>query len=220
MVDGPRPEDVKHTIDHIWFDLHGTLSPETEEYKAALVAVSHTALADALGVEVDDAIRDLFDRLYRQYGTKSAIFEALGMNKDYWPSRFAQLDQLHYMHANPEISEALNQLAALRPVSLLSNARLEMVAAALQAIDIPITTFTHILTSSDVRNPKPALDGFRLIVACSGVPAERILFVGDREPADIRPARAVGMRTVLMWGTSSIADHCFATFRDVVRLFS
>src|SRR5690348_10430155 len=111
-------------IKHVWFDLNGTLTRETAAYKTALANLGHVALADALGLPVDGTIIDLFEKLYRLHGTKSAIFQALGKDKDYWPSRFASLDQLAYLESDEQISDTLGRLAAVVPISLLSNSRI------------------------------------------------------------------------------------------------
>jgi FMN phosphatase YigB (HAD superfamily) len=215
-VESPSEES---RIQHVWFDLNGTLTRETAAYRAALANVGHVALADALGLPVDSTIIELYDKLYRHHGTKSAIFKALGKGKDYWPSRFASLDQLAYLEPDEEISDTLNRLSGVVPISLLSNSRMEKVEATLAAVQISMALFTCVLTSSDIPNPKPALDGFELIVSRSKLPPDKILFVGDRESADIVPARSVGLRTALVWGESALADYSFMTISEILRIF-
>ena len=43
--------------------------------------------------------------------------------------------------------------------------------------------------------------------------------VGDRLKADVRPAKAVGMQTCLMYSKSDEADYCFEEFDKLLSLF-
>lgn len=51
-------------------------------------------------------------------------------------------------------------------------------------------------------------------------PAGEILYVGDHVGKDIRPAKAVGLQTGLMWSQSNEADYSFDRFEDVLALFT
>ena len=71
----------------------------------------------------------------------------------------------------------------------------------LKGLELPVDA---IGTSDGWGVEKPALAFFERIVEEAGVPADGILYVGDRLDNDIRPAQQVGMKTALVrrgpWG--------------------
>jgi HAD superfamily hydrolase (TIGR01549 family) len=76
-----------------------------------------------------------------------------------------------------------------------------------------------VLISDVLGAHKPGTDFFAAVVAATAVPAERIAYVGDRLDNDVLPARAAGMRTVLLrrgpWGHLH-AERPEAALADVV----
>jgi FMN phosphatase YigB (HAD superfamily) len=52
----------------------------------------------------------------------------------------------------------------------------------------------------------------------SGLPPEKILFVGDSVPKEVVPAKSLGIGTALMWDNAPEADHCFSSFKDILKL--
>jgi HAD superfamily hydrolase (TIGR01549 family) len=205
-------------IRHTWFDLNGTLAIENADYRAALDQLTYEAYALATGSSVSDTMIREYNEAYIRYGSKTAVFAALGMSADYWPKYFAQLDELRYLTPNDDVTSALLSLSECMPISLMSNTRRARTEAILAAVQIPVSIFTNVLTGERIPRPKPAPDGFKLIVEISGIPADQILFVGDREKADIEPAKSVGMITAFAWGVSSIADFSLNRMSDLIEI--
>ncbi|QRY48571.1 HAD family hydrolase [Mycolicibacterium boenickei] len=80
----------------------------------------------------------------------------------------------------------------------------------------------------DVSKPDPEF--FVRLISQACVPAERIVYVGDRLDNDVVPARAAGMRTVFVrrgpWGylhalkdEASLADLCVDSLHELSALF-
>ena len=74
------------------------------------------------------------------------------------------------------------------------------------------------LLPDEVKKPKPALDGFRLVIELSKLPPENILFIGDSVEKEVLPAKSLGILTGLIWSFSPEADYCFNSFQEILEL--
>lgn len=205
-------------IQHVWFDMDGTLTVHTDEYNKVHNDLRYTTYASVVGREVNDSLISEYEQLYNKYGSNSAVFTSLGKPSDFWMQYFDQIDQTRYYEPTPDIYETLDRLSQTVPISLFTNAKLANAQKTLSVVKVNADWFTHILSGDDVQNRKPALDGFHLIVEKSGVPAKDILYVGDRVSVDIEPAKAVGMKTCLVYSGSVLADFSFKSFRQLLTI--
>lgn len=116
------------------------------------------------------------------------------------------------------IKKVIDQVRLNHPVSLFSNLNRSALLETLRIVDLPKDWFAHLLTGDDIAERKPALDGFYRIIELSKLPPAEILYIGDREKADIIPAKKVGLKTCLVYGQSPQADFSCARFADILNL--
>ena len=208
---------MKHNIKHVWFDLSETLAVYSPEFVAARDELLYRVFAEAVKKRVSDSLIAEYKELYKKHGSNAAVFRTLGFAPTYWPDHFKKLsDSTNLFKADPKIYGTLDVLRKIVPISLFTNARPE---AILRSIKIDPMWFTYIVGSGDFKEPKPALDGFRVMIAKSKLPADQILYIGDMLEKDIRPAKKVGMKAGLVWGSSPEADYAFESFEDILKLF-
>jgi putative hydrolase of the HAD superfamily len=98
----------------------------------------------------------------------------------------------------PGAAEALARLGEVVPVGCLTDGNPAIQAAKLAATGLaPLLTAVLVTDSLGGRAArKPASDGLRVLAARLGVPADRVLVVGDRPGKDVAVAAAVGARAV------------------------
>ena len=65
-------------------------------------------------------------------------------------------------------------------------------------LELPAKYFTWLVTEDIVADIKPALEPFEKAITLSGASAEECLYVGNSPSKDMRPAKQVGMSTVLI----------------------
>lgn len=203
-------------IKYIWFDFSETIASLRKERHDRL---RYESYAEVIGQAVTPELKKEYEELYEQYKhSNAAIFRSLGMESDYWSKRINSIepDKL-YTLAEPDIPKVLENLSSKLPISIFSNIRLENV---LPALGIQNKWFTHILSSADVKEPKPALDGFYKMVELSQIPAEYILYIGDNVEKDVLPAKAVGVKAGLIFSSSDKADYNFNSFKDIETILS
>ncbi len=205
-------------FEHIWFDVGGTLTRQSEELERAHNALRYQTYADVVKRVVDQDLISEYESLYQRYGSNSAAFRSLGHSSDYWQRRLGQLDESLYLKPEPEIIQTLDHLRSIVPISLFTNFQLDRTLRVLHTIGVQSDWFTFILTGDDVPERKPALDGFREIIKKSDASPESVLYVGDRVDVDIKPAKLVGLKTCLVWGESDEADFSFLNFKDILTI--
>jgi HAD superfamily hydrolase (TIGR01549 family) len=207
-------------IKHVWFDLNETLAVRGPEFHAAHDKLRHHTYAKATGKDVTPELKAEFEALYKEHGTNSATFRSLGLPSGYWIRHSNALDEQHTYTAMPEIYQTFERLKDIVPISLFTNNTPSGVAKTLRGINVQEAWFTHIITGDDVPERKPNLHGFRLMIEKSRLPADQLLYVGDRVKADILPAKAVGMQTCLVYAYSDEADYSFEKFEQILTLFA
>jgi len=206
------------TIKHIWFDFGGTLYRETPKFHAVHDQHRYKTYAELTGKTDHEVAKQEFHELYNKHGSNSAVFRSLGQSSDYWMKSMDELDFTAILHPDPEVTETLKNLQPLVGISLFTNFPHKRIVDLLDHLEIQASMFTHILSGDDVAERKPALDGFHLMVEKSGIPANQILYVGDRVDVDVKPAKAVGMKTCLLYTQSDEADFCFNRFEDLLTI--
>ncbi len=200
-------------IKHIWFDFSETI---IRLDKPAHEKLRYGSYAEIVGKPVTSELIEEYEALFKVHKSHSAIFASLGLPDGYWSERYASADPSALLKlANPNIPDVLKRLGGVLPISIFSNVMAEKF---FPALGIEASWFTHVLGPKEVKNPKPALDGFKLMIELSNLPPENILFVGDSVEKELRPAKSLGLQTALMWNTSPEADYCFQDFEDIVRL--
>ena len=199
-------------IKHIWFDFSETIGVIKRDAHNKLRYETYAGIVDK---SVTPELIEEYEKLYEQHQhSNSAVFRSLGMPAGYWSDHLSG-SELHSLVDN-KIPEILEKLKEIVPISIFSNINLDKV---LPTFHIDPKLFTHILSSSMVKEPKPALEGFYKIIELSKLPPEEILYIGDHIGKDILPAKKVGLKAGLIWSSSPEADYNFKNFSEILDIF-
>jgi HAD superfamily hydrolase (TIGR01549 family) len=207
-------------IKHVWFDMGGTLYRETPEFDVVHDELRYRTYADIVGEPDLNKAKQQYDELYKIHNSNSKVFSSLGKPSDFWQQAFDELDLARVLKPDPILPQTLEQISQLVPISIFTNFKPAKIRQVLDLLTIDYGLFANILSGDDVSERKPSPEGFYKMVELSKLPADQILYIGDRVDVDIKPARAVGMRTCLVWQSSPDADYSAANFlelRQVLR---
>lgn len=207
-------------IKHVWFDFAGTLYKETPEFNELHDQLRYKTYAGLKGIKDLEVAKEEFLMQYEKYKANSAVFKSLGQPSNFWMKALDNLDYASVLKPDPEVSETLDKLKDIMRISLFTNFVRYRVLELLTLLEVPAEYFTHLLCGEDITERKPALDGFYEMVKLSGVPADQILYIGDRVEVDIKPAKQVGINTCLLYSESPEADVCLDNFKDILSLFT
>jgi putative hydrolase of the HAD superfamily len=191
-------------VDGVLFDCWGTLFLNVP---AEGPAVPMYALAEGLGVEVDAAFRDAYERAFMlaahdgYAGPVRRLATAVGVDPD-----DATVDRLvrrlHALNgAQAAFDDAAPALDALRDRGLALALVTNTDAASLAALraEFPVDDrFDAVVPSYEVGALKPDPAPFETALDRLGLPPARAAMVGDSPGSDVAAARRLGMRAVLV----------------------
>ncbi|SEP25061.1 HAD family hydrolase [Trujillonella endophytica] len=186
-------------------DLDDTLYPQADYLAGAAVAVG--AAASAAGLDGDRVHAALVRELAAASDAGGTIDRALlaagvpaGNLPDLVPALVAAFTRHEPVRLTPYpgVPEALQSLAAAAPLACLTDGNPVIQAAKLAATGLgpllPVVLVTDTLGGRAARKPAPA--GLLALAGTLGVPADRLLVIGDRPGKDVAVAAAVGARAI------------------------
>lgn len=198
----------------------GTLYQETAAFKTEHDALRYKAYADIVNEPDIAKAKQGYDAMYATQGSNSAVFTALGKPSDYWQNIFDNMDLSTVLIPDQTVNSTLKSLGRSVPISLFTNFKPQRITEVCHILNIDELIFTHVLSGDDVKKRKPDEEGFEKMVQLSNLPANEILYVGDRIDVDIKPAHSIGMRTCLVWASSDVADYSapsFSALEDTIQ---
>jgi putative hydrolase of the HAD superfamily len=186
-------------------DLDDTLYPQAEYLAGAVSAVGAAAAARGLdGPAVRGALDAEIAAGSDTGGTIDRALLAVGVPvaalADHVPHLVAAFvgHRPAELPLYPGVAAALQELAAAVPLACLTDGRPEIQAAKLAATGLrrwlPVVVVTDALGGRGVRKPHPA--GLQEVARQLGLPAQRLLVIGDRPGKDVAVAAALGARAI------------------------
>ena len=206
------------TIEAVWSDVGEVLVNETREYGtwADWLNVPRHTFSAAFGAVIASGrdYRETFQVFRPGFDLKAERDRRAEAGKPEW---FGEADLY------PDVRPTFAAIRAMGvPVGVAGNqtARAERI---LRELDLPIDALA---TSDTWGVEKPSTAFFERLVAEAGVPADRILYLGDRLDNDIAPALEVGLQTALIrrgpWGRilrdETIEVRCLFIVDDLAEL--
>jgi FMN phosphatase YigB (HAD superfamily) len=186
-------------------DLDDTLYPQAEYLAGAAAAVGAAAGTRGLdGAAVHAALAAELAAGSDTGGTIDRALLAVGVPPSALGDLVPPLVAAFTGHAParlapyPGVRGALEQLAAAAPLACLTDGNPAIQAAKLAATGLgdllPVVVVTDALGGRAARKPHPA--GLLAVADRLGLPADRLLVIGDRPGKDVAVAAAVGARAV------------------------
>jgi FMN phosphatase YigB (HAD superfamily) len=204
----------------IW-DVDGTLYRPTERMSSEVRESAYRAIAECTHWDRKKVIEE-FDKVHETVTSSSTEIVAILCGTTVpGAARVtdAYFNRKRFLSRDPKLCTLFEQLTGFRHF-LLGNGTRKLISEALDVLGIPRQLFEEIVTSEIVGVNKPETAGFRYILEKTGLPPWQHLMIGDREHVDIVPAKAVGMKTCLVWtkGSGSVADVTLPTVYDLAQI--
>lgn len=179
-------------------------------------------VSERIGLSRERTIADLSSRR-RKLLTLTRTLQSFGLNREEFFQKLAErIDPREYIVEDPSVREvtALLRNRGIR-VGLVSNSGRVLVERVLKAISVEMGLFDVVVTSSE-SEPKPSPQPFLLALSRLGVDISHAMYVGDRDEAELRPAKELGIKTILLDRTgvqeNRWADHVIRSLSDIPRL--
>jgi len=197
-------------IKAVMFDLDNTLIDFMKMKEKACEAAVDAMIGAGLEMKKGAALKILFD-LYKQYGIEyQTIFQKF-MQKakgkvDYRIVAHGVVayrkEKETYLVPYPHVIPVLLELKKKYKLAIISDAPRMEAWLRLAAMNLD-EFFDVVITSADVRKTKVHYAPFKAALKALKVKPEEALMVGDRVERDIKPAKALGIKT------------CFARYGEV-----
>lgn len=184
------------SVDTIFFDVGNTLyiSPEMEkEYPRQLVEL----LARARGLDLTEA-KAILSEVSKKYVTKVRAMKDLGFSRPQVHEAFCKVDPRKYLSKDTELVSAMTTLASNYRLGIISNFKQSHLEEILDVLGLSKDLFHWFVTEDIVQEIKPAPEPFLKAVEMSAARVDQCLYVGDSPSKDMRPAKEIGMATVLV----------------------
>ena len=197
LTEHPNSETGESTSRCILFDLDGTLY-DSPAYSKQLEFEISKFVADKLSVSTKEAAVILKDRR-RLLITLTGALESLGIGRaEFFDSITDRIEPAEFLARDDSVQSTISSLKRNGfKVGLVSNSGRGLVEKILKALQLDNAVFDVIVTSSDVK-PKPSAEPYLLALRLLGCQPEHSVYVGDRDEAELHPAKQLGIRTVLV----------------------
>lgn len=181
----------------VLLDLDGTLY-DSPEYSRQLETEIVKVVSEELNIDRPQATA-LLRRKRKEIGTLTRTIESLGIDRREFYQKLADgINPSVFIKPNPSVHQTIQKLreSGFR-VGLVSNSGRELVTKILKALDVEASLFDTIVTSTEAE-PKPSPQPYLLAIKNLGCEREDAVYVGDREEQELKPARELGLKTILV----------------------
>lgn len=183
------------------FDCYGTLIDWEQGILGALRPILQAHGERRSDAELLRAYADLEARLeageYRSYRSiLENIVRGMGEHFSFTPSAKevrSLPESLPNWEPFPDTRAALQALQTRYQLAIISNTDDDFFAATAKKLGVK---FDFVITAEQAKSYKPSLNNFRVAMERIGLPAEKILHVGQSVFHDVVPAKSLGMATV------------------------
>jgi len=218
---GVPPEKVGRMsrIVHVWFDVDNTLYRMPPEAEAEIFKRMYQTVGE-LKRWGETRTHETYDQLYGKKESHSWVFSRLKLPVDRAREVYRSVKMGDYIKRKDEkLISLLNRLDDLElPYSFYTNNFFDAVVETLDTLGVDFRRFVGKITG-DSHNKALGNKGYDRVIELSaheeqkrrrnrhyGFTPKKILYVGDREDLDIKPARAKGMRTMLVVWPDGLND--------------
>lgn len=206
----------------IW-DFDGTLYKPNPALFAAVREAEYRVIVEHTGWTREQAA-EAFEKLHKKVYPSAtetvgkivgiSTAEAAGEMENYF-------DRRNFLSRDEHLIELFQKLEGYRHI-ILANGVIAKHKETLTVLGVPEKTFELFVTSEVVGFTKPHPEGFQYVLDYTKLPPSSHLMIGDRDLVDLAPARALGIKTCLVWSATpgTHADMTLPTVYDVAGILS
>lgn len=206
----------------IW-DFDGTLYKPNPALFAAVREAEYQTIIAHTGWTMEQAV-ETFERLYKKVypSATETVARIVGISTAQAAVEMENyFDRRDFLTQDEGLIELFKKLKGYRHITL-ANGVIRRHKETLKVLGVPPETFELFVTSEVVGKTKPHPAGFEYILNYTKLPPSSHLMIGDRDAVDLAPARALGMKTCLVWSKTpgEHADVTIPTVYDVTNSIS
>jgi len=200
-------------VKHVWFDCDGTLYRPSPELEARRDNEIFKELARRTGRPLEVIAGEYPERV-REHKTNTVAMSVYGLTPAEARDLYNSVDIVKYIDRDARLIETVRSILEQRILaSIFTNNKRSKLLAILEKLGLHPDWFKFLMTAEEVA-PKPSGEGYKEMIRRSECDPTDIIYVGDREEAEIMPARKEGMNTMHAWAkkTEVSVDDAHRTY--------
>lgn len=206
-------------ITFLCFDVDGTLYRNVPAVWEAIQQKVLFAVMEKTGWDEARTERELLMR-YERLGSTTKVLDEIGIDgQTFFSNVFDDIDLSGAIAVDVRLRELIERLSQTYRVGIVSNGSSTAITKKLLAVGLTPSQFDPIIATYDIGVPKPDPAPFLKALELARVSPEESVYIGDKEENDVLGAKAVGMRTIMVWGESREADLSIPTIYELEKIF-
>ncbi len=208
----------KIEVDLVGFDLDKTLYEPNPAIDEKIQDYACRKASEILNKDYS-FIRKEFDRLFleTQSGKDSLTILGLKNGSDIMQEALEYSDISSILEEDKELNRMMKNLKKVYGLFLITGSAKRIALKKLEALGIDSKIFHPTLYSESKYKRKDG-SAFNYVSNLCNVPFEKMMFVGDREQADIIPAKKLGIKTAIVNSVSKEADYQLKSIYDLDKI--
>lgn len=196
----------KDLLKAILFDVGDTLYTNEEFHKAYRDSL-YKLLQEKRGLTPDEAVgafkqrREELKQQLNKFVTKLAVMKSFGIFRQEVHDAYFTIDPSIFLQKDHALSQTLEKLQKKYQLGILSNDQTRMIKKILAALGIKEEFFVLIQGEEKTKKRKPDPEPFFYALEHLGVAAAETGYVADSLGKDLKPAKDIGMQTILVGST-------------------
>jgi HAD superfamily hydrolase (TIGR01549 family) len=211
----------------IFFDTSDTLY-KSDALEAAYPQKLVELIAATKGLSTSDAKQQLNEATERLKATEKHVTKVraaaeFGLSRqEVHDKAFCTVNPHDFLTPDKQLDELMARLAQHYKLGIISNLRHSHMLEVFDALGLSADWLPLMVTEDTVTNIKPDHEPFLKAIELASCQPQECLFVGDSPTKDMRPAKEVGMQTILIAESPTEEDMKFAdaSVGDVKQLES
>lgn len=216
-------EVKQNRIKVIGFDLDGTLYPMTPEIQERIRIPIYKNLAQALGIQFEEA-KILFDQIYEKQLSGTRTIQEIGREyqqnlnaEELMQTSIEEADFLDLLEPNLSLQEMLFRISKKRSLDILTGSTQNQTMMKLNRLRIPQEYFGHIIADAKKISGK----SYHQWLSLRGFSPDEFLYVGDNTRQDIEVPKKLGIKTCFVGRKScKEAYFCMTSILDLEKVLA
>jgi HAD superfamily hydrolase (TIGR01549 family) len=205
-------------IKAVGFDVDGTLYIYSSETTIIISQIVAKKAAELLGRPYDQ-FEEEYLAAREQYRSNTLALNSFGLNgQGVFQSVLDQFPIDQHVGRDQKLIDLIADLKQRYRLFIISNGVERHVIRKLETLGLTMADFEPTIYAYDHGWAKPEPAPFLAAIEALKLPPEQIVYVGDREDADIAGSQAVGMQAIRVGGKSEVAQASVESVYDIVNV--
>lgn len=214
-------------IKAVFFDVGDTLYTN-EEMEKAYPQELYKLIAQTKHIDIEAAkklLKKTSEKLKQteKHVTKVRAMAELGFTRAQAHVAFCKVDPKQFLVKDLTLIEVITSLSKRYTLGIISNFKRSHMIEIFHALGLSEHELPLMVTEDIVKEIKPAHEPFLKAITLAQVKPDECVYVGDSPSKDMRPAKEVGMKTILIRENPSpedlqYADYHIGTVKDIEKI--